>query len=41
MVATGIYHSDEALRKENAEIDYPITLDHGGSGIVEKGRPRS
>lgn len=36
MVATGICHSDEALRKGDAEIGYPIILGHEGSGIVEK-----
>lgn len=36
MVATGICHSDEALRKGTAEIGYPIVLGHEGSGIVEK-----
>lgn len=36
MVASGICHSDEALRKGDAEIGYPIILGHEGSGIVEK-----
>ncbi|MFD1672334.1 NAD(P)-dependent alcohol dehydrogenase [Agrilactobacillus yilanensis] len=36
MVASGICHSDEALRKGDAVIDYPIVLGHEGSGIVEK-----
>ncbi|WP_137597342.1 NAD(P)-dependent alcohol dehydrogenase [Paucilactobacillus kaifaensis] len=36
MVASGICHSDEALRKGDAEIGYPIVLGHEGSGIVEK-----
>ncbi len=36
MVATGICHSDEALRKGDAQIGYPIILGHEGSGIVEK-----
>ena len=36
MVASGICHSDEALRKGTAEIGYPIVLGHEGSGIVEK-----
>ncbi|RRG08716.1 MAG: NAD(P)-dependent alcohol dehydrogenase [Lactobacillus sp.] len=36
MVASGICHSDEALRKGDAVIDYPIILGHEGSGIVEK-----
>ena len=39
MVATGICHSDEALRKGDAEIGYPIVLGHEGSGIVEKVGP--
>lgn len=39
MVATGICHSDEALRKGDAEIGYPIILGHEGSGIVEKVGP--
>lgn len=36
MVASGICHSDEALRIGDAVIDYPIVLGHEGSGIVEK-----
>lgn len=36
MVASGICHSDEALRAGVAEIGYPIILGHEGSGIVEK-----
>ena len=36
MVASGICHSDEALRVGDAVIDYPIILGHEGSGIVEK-----
>lgn len=39
MVASGICHSDEALRKGDAEIGYPIVLGHEGSGIVEKVGP--
>lgn len=39
MVATGICHSDEALRVGDATIDYPIVLGHEGSGIVEKVGP--
>ena len=39
MVASGICHSDEALRKGTAEIGYPIVLGHEGSGIVEKVGP--
>ncbi|WP_436629557.1 alcohol dehydrogenase catalytic domain-containing protein, partial [Latilactobacillus sakei] len=35
-VASGICHSDEALRKGDAIIGYPIVLGHEGSGIVEK-----
>ena len=37
MVASGICHSDEALRTGVAVIDYPIVLGHEGSGIVEIG----
>nr|SFZ88731.1 Alcohol dehydrogenase [Loigolactobacillus rennini] len=36
MVASGVCHSDEALRKGDATIDYPIILGHEGAGIVEK-----
>jgi len=36
MVASGICHSDEALRKGDAVIAYPIVLGHEGSGIIEK-----
>ncbi|WP_341779193.1 NAD(P)-dependent alcohol dehydrogenase [Levilactobacillus sp. HBUAS70063] len=39
MVASGICHSDEALRTGVAVIDYPIVLGHEGSGIVEKVGP--
>lgn len=39
MVASGICHSDEALRKGDAVIGYPIVLGHEGSGIVEKVGP--
>lgn len=39
MVASGICHSDEALRIGDAVIDYPIVLGHEGSGIVEKVGP--
>lgn len=39
MVASGICHSDEALRKGDATIDYPIVLGHEGAGIVEKVGP--
>ncbi|MEE6716815.1 NAD(P)-dependent alcohol dehydrogenase [Schleiferilactobacillus harbinensis] len=39
MVATGICHSDEALRIGDAVIGYPIILGHEGSGIVEKVGP--
>lgn len=39
MVASGICHSDEALRKGDAEIGYPIILGHEGAGIVEKVGP--
>ncbi|SEM34326.1 aryl-alcohol dehydrogenase [Ligilactobacillus sp. WC1T17] len=36
MVASGICHSDEALRKGDAAISWPIVLGHEGAGIVEK-----
>ncbi|MDC9284308.1 alcohol dehydrogenase catalytic domain-containing protein, partial [Clostridioides difficile] len=39
MVASGICHSDEALRVGDAVIDYPIILGHEGAGIVEKVGP--
>lgn len=39
MVASGICHSDEALRKGDAVISYPIVLGHEGAGIVEKVGP--
>jgi aryl-alcohol dehydrogenase len=39
IVATGICHSDEAIRKGDAVIGYPIVLGHEGSGIVEKVGP--
>lgn len=35
MVASGICHSDEALRVGDDIIDYPIVLGHEGAGIVE------
>lgn len=36
MVASGICHSDEAIRKGDSVIGYPIILGHEGAGIVEK-----
>lgn len=36
IVASGICHSDEALRKGDAVVGYPIVLGHEGAGIVEK-----
>ena len=36
MVASGICHSDEALRKGDSSVGYPVILGHEGSGIVEK-----
>ncbi len=39
MVASGICHSDEALRIGDAVIGYPIVLGDEGSGIVEKVGP--
>lgn len=35
MVATGICHSDEAIRRGDASLGYPVILGHEGSGIVE------
>ena len=37
MVASGICHSDEAIRKGDASLGYPVILGHEGAGIVEKG----
>ena len=36
MVASGISHSDEAIRKGDASLGYPVILGHEGAGIVEK-----
>ena len=36
MVASGICHSDEAIRKGDASVGYPAIIGHEGSGIVEK-----
>lgn len=36
MVASGICHSDKAIRDGDAVISYPIILGHEGAGIVEK-----
>ncbi len=36
MVASGICHSDEAIRKGDADLGYPVILGHEGAGIVEK-----
>lgn len=36
IVASGICHSDEAIRKGDAVIGYPVILGHEGSGIVQK-----
>lgn len=35
MVASGICHSDEAIRKGDASLGYPVILGHEGAGIVE------
>ncbi|MFT9288151.1 alcohol dehydrogenase catalytic domain-containing protein, partial [Liquorilactobacillus nagelii] len=40
MVASGICHSDEAIRKGDASLGYPVILGHEGSGIVEKIGPQ-
>ena len=32
-----ICHSDEAIRKGDASLGYPVILGHEGAGIVEKG----
>lgn len=39
MVASGICHSDEAIRAGVASLGYPVILGHEGSGIVEKVGP--
>lgn len=39
MVASGICHSDEALRIGDAVIGVPIVSGHEGTGIVEKVGP--
>ncbi|MFT8408086.1 NAD(P)-dependent alcohol dehydrogenase [Liquorilactobacillus satsumensis] len=36
MVASGICHSDESIRKGDASLGYPVILGHEGSGIVEQ-----
>lgn len=36
VVASGICHSDEAIRKGDASLGYPVVLGHEGAGIVEK-----
>lgn len=36
MVATGMCHSDEALRIGDAEFPMPSVLGHEGAGIIEK-----
>lgn len=36
MVASGICHSDEVIRKGDASLGYPVILGHEGAGIVEK-----
>lgn len=36
MVASGICHSDEAIRKGDASLGYPVILGHEGARIVEK-----
>lgn len=36
MVASGICHSDEALRVGDTPANFPIILGHEGSGIIEK-----
>lgn len=39
MVASGICHSDEALRRGDAAFTFPVILGHEGSGIIEKVGP--
>ena len=36
MVASGICHSDEAIRRGDASLGYPVILGHEGSGIAKK-----
>lgn len=36
MVSSGICHSDEAIRKGDASLVYPVILGHEGAGIIEK-----
>ena len=36
MVSSGICHSDEAIRKGDASLVYPVILGHEGVGIIEK-----
>jgi aryl-alcohol dehydrogenase len=36
MVASGICHTDEALRRGDDSVGYPVILGHEGAGIVEK-----
>ena len=36
MVASGICHSDEAIRRGDASLGYLVILGHEGAGIVEK-----
>lgn len=36
MMASGICHSDEAIRKGDASLGYPVILGHEGAGIIEK-----
>lgn len=36
VVASGICHSDEALRVGDAEYPLPVVLGHEGAGIIEK-----
>ena len=41
MVSSGICHSDEAIRKGDASLVYPVILGHEGVGIIEKSWFRS
>ncbi|MTV82202.1 NAD(P)-dependent alcohol dehydrogenase [Secundilactobacillus folii] len=39
MVASGICHTDEAVRHGDSDYKYPVILGHEGAGIVEKVGP--
>ena len=41
MVASGICHSDEAIRRGDASLGYPVILGHEGSELSKRSEAKS